>query len=276
MIESPVLVILCFRRLKKYKEPKKSDFVNDTTTDRSTNHYTSIDVGSVKKADNITLDPEYSYASLKTKGDITGILPTVDEEQKDSSASTVAAELINHDYFILSHENAYSYANADVAKSGPVIAKIKGICTTTTSSGVDIVAGIQAGKSDGKQHNYYVLEQQNLNTAIVPNTKLGQQSLRTERTKAHKDGQPNVDGQGYLILEPVDTYNTIDPEDVVIQTLPDNEYNIVDIKQKKVVQDKNYDILKPANGTQNNDEYSHTSDFQRKANEVDYSHVTLK
>ena len=245
--------------------------IDDTTTHRKTNDYTSADAGPVKMVDNyITLDPEHPYASLNSNDDISESHKTVNKEQKDDSSSITEGEAISHDYFILSADNAYSYAGVVGTNSAPNDNKEKGSYIASETTGVEGKVGIQSKKHSSESHNYFVLEPQNLNTSVVLVTSLEtheHQSLREQKNKVDDQGQPTIDGQGYPILAPEDIYNTIDPDDVVIQTLPDNEYNVVGIKRKKAVQDKNYDILKPVDGTQDNDEYSHTSDFQTKANE---------
>ena len=238
----------------------------DATRHRRTNDYTSPDV---------CVDLEYSYASLNTNTDGDRTHKTLGEEEKNNLSSTVAPKTINPDYFILSPANVYSYANAAEAEFG----KHKGLCTPTAPPRTDTVAGKHTGQSVEGEHTYFVLEQPNRNTTVTPNTKsetYDEQSLRNQRTNGDQEGQAKVDGHGYLIIEPVDTYNTINPDDVIIQTLPDDEYNIVDMKPSKPAQTGYYDTLKQPGNSLDGDEYSHTSDVKRKTNEMDYAHLSVK
>ena len=254
-------VYVRFRKRKKATSSKKNNAI-DATTHRRTNDYTSPDV---------CVDLEYAYASLNTNTDGDRIHKTLEEEEK----STVAPKTVNHDYFILSPANVYSYANATEAEFG----KHKGLCIPTSPPRIDTIAGKQTGQSVDGGHTYFVLEQENLKRAVTPNTKTetyDQESLRNQRTNGDQDGQAKVDGHGYLIIEPVDTYTTINPDDVIIQTLPDDEYNVVDMKPSNAAQAGYYDMLKQPGSSLSGDEYSHTSDVQGKTNKMDYAHLSVK
>ena len=61
--------------------------------------------------------------------------------------------------------------------------------------------------------------------------------------------------------------------------LPDDEYNVINIKSKEILRDPNYDALEMQGGNidRYSDEYSHLSQNQARVKyDVNYSHCKFK
>ena len=114
-----------------------------------------------------------------------------------------------------------------------------------------IESGAHAEQHGSEEHYYTDIEQQNQNKAVVPTTK----SISYDKQKA------NFDGQGHTSGEPVYSNDKVGANDVIIQTLPDEEYNVIGIEPNKMVADNNYDTLKH-DRRPGNVEYSQTSDLK--------------
>lgn len=127
-----------------------------------------------------------------------------------------------------------------------------------------INSGVQAGQSCSEEHYYTDIEQQTPKKAAVPTTNsvsFDKQWLRQQKRNSFDEEKRKFDGQGYISGEPEYSNDGIGATDVIIQTLPDEEYNVIGIEPNKMVKDNNYDTLKNDRGP-GYGEYSHTSEFK--------------
>ena len=149
-----------------------------------------------------------------------------------------------------------------------------------------------------QNHDYFVLEPQKPQTdSLIPQktTVTGTAALSETKTKNNQNYEfavePPGNNQNYeFALEPQDTYSSIDPDDVVIQTLPENEYNVINMTGKATIsRDPNYGTLETADQKakeiEDSGEYSHIGKESKKKqkrneymigkNTIDHNYGTL-
>ena len=145
-----------------------------------------------------------------------------------------------------------------------------------------------------QNHDYFVLEPQKPQTdSLIPQktTETGTAGLSETKTKNNQNYEfaveppgnnqnyefavePPENNQNYeFAVEPQDTYSSIDPDDVVIQTLPENEYNVINMTGKATVsRDPNYGTLETvdqkATDIEDSGEYSHIGNDSKKKQEM--------
>ena len=132
----------------------------------------------------------------------------------------------------------------------------------------------QVYSTEKQNHNYFVLEPHNTQVENSEPPKTNQANM-SDLTQAEKAQLHN-----YMVLEPQVTYSSIDPDDVVVQTLPENEYNMINMKGKPVSRDPNYATLKTVGQTgkdvEVSDEYSHIQNNSNRLDMNEYSHTKFK
>ena len=117
-----------------------------------------------------------------------------------------------------------------------------------------IESGVHAGQYGSEEHYYTDIEQQKQSKGAVPTTKsisYGNESLRQKMRNSIEESSGG----------PVYSNDKIGTNDVIIQTLPDEEYNVIGIEPNKTFADNIYDSLKH-DRRPGNCEYSHTSDLK--------------
>lgn len=171
-------------------------------------------------------------------------------ELKKNDCSTDEARDEGHSNFVL--EPQYSLSSADTNKD-EVIHKTNHI-------------------NDTENHSCFILESQNTQSAdsVLP--------LKKETAQAN---EPELDkgGHNYFVLEPHDTYSSIDQDNVIVQTLPENEYNVINMNSRKISREQNSGALKACfKGTDTEDggEYSHIQNLPSdKHSTGEYSRVNF-
>ena len=229
-----------------------------------------------------TTNANYSYAVLESqasnKGAAKNSWPKIEHETDNVE---------NHNYFVLEPQNPRAVEHKNDGKpskqstddsseahnyfvlepQNPLGANQKFPQTIKTLQ-VD-TTDMEAAQS----HDYFVLEPQKppAETSIPPKITATRAGGLTETEKAKH--------QNYHALEPQDTYTSIDPDDVVIQTLPENEYNMIDMKGKATIsRDPNYGTLETVdqigNDIEDSGDYSHIGKSLNKNMDMnEYSHT---
>ena len=247
---------------------------------------------------------ESSFSTIPAENEYTGTYDTANTSHSysvlDSQASTKAVDkkslakikhetnhLENHNYFVLELQNTHTVEDESNRKRAEqsqdhdelgshnyfVLELEKSKDTNPKSPQIKETSHVDTTEKETTQnHSYFVLESQNSQIAIskLPKTNA---TTTSDLTLAEKAKYHNV-----FALEPQDTYSSIDPDDVLVQTLPENEYNLINMKGKPVNRDPNYGTLITANqigkDIEENNEYSHIqTNSDNKLDMNEYSHT---
>ena len=181
------------------------------------------------------------------------------ESLKAAEAPDEILDESNHNYFVLEPQTAH--------------------CTCSESQDTIETANVEMfGTQVTQNHNYFVLEPQNTKAA---NTYPQKKSLTPLPDSSDPDKAQRQQSYDYFELEPQNTYSSIDPDDVVVQTLPENEYNTINMKNIPVSRDPNYGSLQTVGQTGKdiggNGGYSHIQNNSiTKMDLNEYSHTSFK
>ena len=212
-----------------------------------------------------TTNTSYSYAVLESqmsnKGADKDDMPNIEHETENVE---------NHNYFVLEPQTAraveYKNGGNPTEQSTDDRSEAHNYFVLEPQNPVganqtfpQTIKTLQVETTDmeaAQSHDYFVLEPQKppVETSIPPKTTATRAGGSTETEKAKH--------QNYHALEPQDTYSSIDPDDVVIQTLPENEYNMINMKGKATIsRDPNYGTLETVDqighGIEDSSDYSH-------------------
>ena len=122
---------------------------------------------------------------------------------------------------------------------------------------------------DGDRLNQHLEVDGQIDSLVKGALELSDENIGGETTEG------NDDYHSYFILEKQRDPNALYHEKTDIQMLPDDEYNVINIKSKEILRDSNYDALDMQGGNidRYSDEYSHLSQNQARVQyEVNYSH----
>ena len=164
-----------------------------------------------------------------------------------------------HNYFVLEPQN--------LMEANPIVTE------TNKSAPTD--------QDASQNHDYFVLEPRKPQTdSSIPQetTATGTAGLSETKTKNNQNYEfavePPGNNQNYeFAFEPRDTYSSIEPDDVIIQTLPENEYNVINMTGKVATsRDPNYGTLdtvgKKGKEIEGRGEYSHIGQDTNKNKEM--------
>ena len=212
------------------------------------------------------------------------------ESQKEST-TTDSKDGANesHDYFILEPHNSVAATNEAIQKTAEnsdkthvtenhnylVLEPQTAHDTESETQKINEIANLDMFGAQGTQnHNYFVLEPRNMQTAnIIPQKT--PQAIAPNTSDAE-----TAQSHNYFVSELYDTYSSIDPDDVVTQTLPENEYNVINMKGNHVSRDPNYGTLKTVGqigkDIEDSGEYSHIRNHpDKKVDMNEYSHTNF-
>lgn len=249
----------------------------------------------IKTSDNyIVLESENTYTYIDHE-DVQNKAATNNERSKTTGLPPQARQSYNPSYFILEPQN-FSSSSEEGNKTAPcktdnAVKTIEAmgekhtyfvleahspldkdnLSTVEQSSNLDKATPPNA--LDTESHNYFVLEPQNMSGA-------NSQPHKTNDVDNNDVSQTETTGNhNYFVLEPQNTYSSIDPNDKNVQTLPDDEYNVLHVKSEGLSLDPNYDALKGGqhrNDINDTDDYSHLQNAPVGKQPVnDYSHVNV-
>ena len=230
----------------------------------------------------------------------------------DNSVSPIPLKTIDN-YIILEPENTYTYIDHhDVVATAPANSEKKGAKQASSNPSYSILeqenTHLRKGicdnnkfqrdfttidaTQDTQSHNYVDLEPQsthdtNYETQRAKGTE--QQNSQTINTDPQKSQIKTIDtsdpekvlSDNYFMLEPHDTYSSIDPGDVVVQTLPENEYNVINMKGNPISRDPNYGTLKTVGqidkDIEESGDYSHIRNTSNKNMDMnEFSHTFFR
>ena len=257
-----------------------SDLVRPTSDEISkdnnvTNEYFILEpnLQEAEPNDYFVLEPETDNSALTTDSDL--VRPTSDEISKDNNVTNEyfilepnLQEAEPNDYFVLEPETDNSALTTDSDLVRPTSDEISKDNNVTNEYFI-----LEPILQETQSNDYFVLEPEIGNSALATDSKLVRPtSDEKSEEKCVKYQANNNLTNDYFTLEPQDTYSSIDPHDVDIQTLPDNEYNVLHaIKTEGPDTVSRYNAGKK---TDNTDEYSHITNTALAGNDViDYSHV---
>lgn len=246
-----------------------SDTADTLKSSKAGNEYdNSVSPKPLKTIDNyIVLEPENAYTYIDHE-DAVATAPANSEKKGAKQAQS------NPSYSVLEQENTHLP---------------KGICDNNKFqrdfTTIDATQGTQS-------HNYVDLEPQsthdtNYETQRANGTE--PQNSQTINTDPQKSQTKTIDtsdpekvlSDNYFMLEPHDTYSSIDPGDVVVQTLPENEYNVINMKGKPISRDPNYGTLKTVGqidkDIEESGDYSHIRNNPNKNMDMnEFSHTSFR
>ena len=238
---------------------KCSDAKNPTLQERKANDY-------------FVLEPETNNSALTTDSDL--VRPTSDEISRDNNVTNKyfilepLQEAEPNDYFDLEPETNNSALTTDSDLVRPTSDKISKDNNVTNEYFI-----LEPILQETQPNDYFVLEPEIGNSALATDSKLVRPTSdeKSEENCVKYQANNNMTND-YFTLEPQDNYSCIDPHDVNIQTLPDNEYNILhEIKTEGPDSVSRFNAGKKTEGT---DDYSHITNTALAGNDViDYSHV---
>ena len=277
-----------------------------------------FDKGPLKTPDNyIVLEPENTYTYIDHEDVKDKTSPNNETKiTNQKSGQAKQQQISNPGYFVLEPENIplshrIGKKNESQNESTPVDSKeaaneshdyfvLEPHNSASATNGVTQKTAEDSDKAHvTKNHNYFVLEPQtahdtesetrktnetaNLDMVGAQGTQnhnYANRNMQTANTIAQKT--PTTTTSNYFVSEPHDTYSSIDPDDVVVQTLPENEYNVINMKGNPVSRDPNYGTLKTAGqidkDIEESGEYSHIRNNPDKKVEPDmneYSHTSF-
>ena len=242
-------------------EPEYEETNMDLSDREPDSHTKELPQNRPGPADNtyFILEPENTYLSSKNN---TKNAPYSDGSADDANEKDKEATTEDNNYFILEPQESHISRNTT-----PVNGSNPKSYIVPVQNGTDV---------EQETHDYFVLEQENL-SAITKNGS-SKQTTKPNETKMLNTLE-STDAHTYFVLEPQNTYSSIDPNNVVLQTLPDNEYNKVDMKSKEATHDSNYDALnaeQPLQDEEDTGEYSHIGpNAATKTYNPEYSHINF-
>ena len=223
--------------------------------------------------DYFVLEPETDNSTLTTDSDL--VRPTPDEISKDNSVTNEyfilepnLQEPQHNDYFVLEPEIDNSALATDSDLIRPTPDEISKDNNVTNEYFI-----LEPNLQETEPNDYFVLEPEIDNSASATDSELVRPASNgISEENCVKYQANNSLTNNYFTLEPQDTYSSIDPHDVDIQTLPDNEYNTLhEIKNEGPDTASRFNAGKKTEGT---DDYSHITNTALAGNDViDYSHV---
>ena len=250
-----------------------TDYAHTYDTTNAGHNYADIESQSFNKGANIHDTSKIEYKSGNVENhDYIVLEPgnaVADESDNKSNETNNNGALEGNTYFILEPQTELS--------SNKVSSTVNGNLRTHKTA-----------ENEAQSNTYFVLEPQN------PQTK----PTTPQKTTTGTVGLPGVgkvnnqnyefavetpgNNQNYeFAFEPQDTYSSIDPDDVATQTLPENEYNVINMTGKATItRDPNYGTLdavaKKDKEIEDSSEYSHIGQDTNKNKEMnDYMKGTL-
>ena len=212
-------------------------------------------------------DPEQENSYFILEPNVSNAESHIHTECSDAKKPTLQ-ETEGNDYFVLEPETDNSALTTDSDLVRPTPDEISKDNNVTNEYFI-----LEPNLQETQPNDYFVLEPEIDNCALPTDSELVQAtSDEISEEKCVKYQANNNMTNDYFTLEPQDNYSCIDPHDVNIQTLPDNEYNILhEIKTEGPDSVSRFNAGKKTEGT---DDYSHITNTALAGNDViDYSHV---
>lgn len=208
------------------------------------------------------IDPHYSHLSFALGEASNQIGAEQDTMAGNQTSNQQCGE--SNNYFILE-----SHASDSLKVENGYADKTSRIKPTEHAS------TLQMHNSETEDHNYFVLESQDLKLPMDSHA-------RSHTDNTSNDGEEipdnrnadNAVNHNYFVLEPQNTAPSLDSRVFQLQTMPDNEYNVLNMKSKVLNQARTVDALKSEdNLNQAGGDYSHIVQVPKeKNNSREYSH----
>ena len=212
-------------------------------------------------------DPEQENSYFILEPNIPNAESPVHTKCSDAKNPTLQETEAN-DYFVLEPETDNSALTTDSGLVRPTPDEISKDNNVTNEYFI-----LEPNLQETLPNDYFVLEPEIDNSAVATDSELVRPNPDeiSEENCVKYQANNNLTND-YFTLEPQDNYSCIDPHDVNIQTLPDNEYNILhEIKTEGPDSVSRFNAGKKTEGT---DDYSHITNTAFAGNDViDYSHV---